>query len=810
MYTQVKLGGVWFPLDCTFGSGFLDSSMHFNRVYSQDYFAAPPEQWIFTHWPQNASWQLLQVPLTLEEVQPLIPVSMSTFALGVEPQTWTECICIPKGSVNPTVTVRFNNSNLFFSAKLVEQVKRGDSQHITLESSGFIDMIFIQRSGTDVTVRAAIPHTGDFTLNVYAHKTNDSQLQNAQLCLSYHIQCDVCPHSHVGYPTLYNLASPAFDFELLHWNIPEKAYVSESPTGKVDIVFQAQPGLRFYHTLISGKSKGPNDSASSDIYSYRSIIICNPNNPNLYMLRVVFPCEGWWTVYLCASDNNCTSGYTALLNYHIFAKVGFQDLFYPHLLSHDVHLLSPEPLSSTGNEILVVPFRFPELLDLQCYQTFEQVAGESIEEYTQVEYLGSASPETPSNHIYQLKIIFPKPGRWYTHVFAKRKSDSTQKSYTGLFNICANVKGMLENTVFPYFNFVVSESLNMKLFNRDPVTFADDGKPFTFHFLAPQQTDFLHSLEPICEHGGSTHDHSGNDERFLQHCTLLSSEASGNLSTYTLSTVFPYASKWALRLFGSTPNSSKYELILQFVFNVSNPMPNVGYVKVFPGSQQLGVSIPAENLLYQISCDSAQFELPFNAPDHIHFVWNMQLHSESEKHYQQAFVHYLPDHSPNHILHMVFPKPGEWVCHLFAKQVNNGESDRKQKHYQSILELQIQANTFADHLSFPQIFEPFRTSFDMQIRRSTLPLISKVGKLPSTLTIPFYSPPSVKFWHDANVANKSEQSVTRMISDLKTGLHELIVDITELGCWTISLYAQDINSPSKTWTAVLRHIVIAE
>lgn len=46
-------------------------------------------------------------------------------------------------------------------------------------------------------------------------------------------------------------------------------------------------------------------------------------------------------------------------------------------------------------------------------------------------------------------------------------------------------------------------------------------------------------------------------------------------------------------------------MILQFVFNVSNPMPDAGYVKLFPGAQQLGVSIPAENLLYQISYDSA-------------------------------------------------------------------------------------------------------------------------------------------------------------------------------------------------------------
>ena len=51
----------------------------------------------------------------------------------------------------------------------------------------------------------------------------------------------------------------------------------------------------------------------------------------------------------------------------------------------------------------------------------------------------------------------------------------------------------------------------MKFFNRDPVTFTDDGKPFTddgkpftFHFLAPL-TFLICWSWPICEHGGSTH-----------------------------------------------------------------------------------------------------------------------------------------------------------------------------------------------------------------------------------------------------------------------------------------------------------------
>ena len=780
--------------------------MHFNRVYSQDYFAARPEKWILTHWPLSAPQQLLQRPLTLEEVQPLIPVSIPTFALGVEPKTWSECIYIPEGWGDPTmkVNLKATNSDLFFSAKLVECEKSGSLEPNGAEASGFERTTFIEMSGDDVTIRAVMPHRGRFTLNVYVHSISRDSLQKYPLCLSYQIQCEIDPCLYVGYPMTYRMASAAFGFELLHWNIPEKAYISENTGGRVDIVFKAQPGLRFYHSLISGKSDSLNANAS-DIHNYKSIIVCDPNNPSLYMLRAIFPSEGWWTVYLCASNSNVshcdgTSGYTGLLNYHIFAKVCSQDLFYPHLLSPDVRLLSPEPISASGSDILVVPFSSAEILDFHCYLTYELVAGMSIEECAQVESLDSSLPEKPSGHMYQLKVIFPKPGRWYVHVFAKDKSGPTETSIAGLFNICVDVEGAMKNCSFPYLNPIVAGSLNIKLLSNDLVTFADNGEPFIFQFLAPQAVDLRHSLEESdCENGSST---QGQNDIFLQHCTFLSSEASGNLSTYTLRAVFPCAGKWAVRLFAVGPNSDDCELAIQLTFNVSNPTPGVGYPIVLPAFQRLGLHIPDENLLYPTSCDKSQFELPFNAPEDVHFTWSMQplSESDSETYYQQAFVHYLQDHSPNRILHMVFPKSGEWVLHLHAKPTSVSA-------YCPVLELRIGTNAFSDHLSLPQIFEPFITMFEMKIDKSTLPLISRVRKLPSSLTIPFYSPPSVKFWH---VANEGVQSVTRMISNPESGLHELVAEFTEVGRWSISLYAQNIESSSTSWTAVLQHTVIAE
>jgi len=185
----------------------------------------------------------------------------------------------------------------------------------------------------------------------------------------------------------------------------------------------------------------------------------------------------------------------------------------------------------------------------------------------------------------------------------------------------------------------------------------------------------------------------------------------------------------------------------------------------------------------------------------------MQLHSESEACNHQAFVHYLQGHSPNRILHMVFPRLGEWVLNLFAKSTSNSIESYG---YFPVLEFQIRANAFSDHISFPQIFEPFRTTFEMKIEKSALPLISKVHNLPSSLTIPFYSPTSVKFWHEANVANEGVESVTRMISNSETGFHELVVEFSKVGCWTISLSAQNIESSSNAWATVLQHVVIVE
>lgn len=69
----MKILDVWFPVDCTHGSG--DKPDPF-------YFAIPPEQLIYTHMPQSDAWQLLEHPLPLEAFKCRIAPSNYYFKYG--------------------------------------------------------------------------------------------------------------------------------------------------------------------------------------------------------------------------------------------------------------------------------------------------------------------------------------------------------------------------------------------------------------------------------------------------------------------------------------------------------------------------------------------------------------------------------------------------------------------------------------------------------------------------------------------------------------------------------------------------------
>lgn len=804
------IGGIPHLLDCTFASGYVLSSI-FYKSFNCHYFVVPPQQMILTHLPSDDSLQFLKEPLTLEKFQPLIPMSPSAKGLGIEPEAWSEVIEIVD---DPVVHIRLRckeNVNVLASLSATNEARIYD----TAKSDSQEKFIFSCREENMVHIRAIPPQKGQFFLNIYACESLENESsQSYHLVVSYLLKNKREIMNQVGYPLVNRAEVSAFNFKLIHWNAPNRDYCCEN-FGKLDVVFRARPDLQFYHCIIPGEFATPDPTQGNDTYRFNTLVVQNEDgDPSLYMLRTIFPTQGWWTLHLYAkkpgNDNNFESlqkGYALVVTYNVYVQISLPEQSYPNMLSPYISMLQPESISSSGDEIFSFYFNSSKTFDFHSYLTFEEQTGESMDNFTTIKTV------TESNQC-KLSAIFPKSGTWYVHVFGKDVNDPLQKSYLGLFVLQMKVKGSLRNTIFPKLNQSLAKALNVHYPNSGSVTFQDNGSPFVCQILVPKGgcIDLIHSIKP--HNAGDTRRTSS--EALLQHRTSLSfSPSTDNYNSSilcSLKAVFPWAGTWTVQLFAASVGYKRYVSLIEVSLPVNNPTPDVCYIKIHPSFHHLNLSIPERFLSYNPTTDASEMEIPFSAPESIQFVWNIEFIKTGEKFFQQAIIHNQEETSSqdyNHILHVIFPKPGEWIFQLYGRK--NGDETQQKHNYQSVIEIRIKASSFNNELGFPHIFDPFQRVFGMKLVKEKLPLITKVTSLPSKIIIPFYSPPNVKLWHDIEVDNSSNAQPTAQLNqDSISGCHELTVEVNKVGRWTVILYAQLTDAEKKNWTAVLKHTISSE
>ena len=793
-------GSVQCLLDCTFASGYVTSSMNFCKSFNRYYFAVPPQKLILTHWPSSDALQLLCEPLTLESFQPLIPFPASADGLGIEPETWSEVIEVVD---DPVVCVKFKcRDNVRVLSTLIAANECKDHE---VPAKGKEILTFVTKKDNETSIRATPPNKGQFVLNIYACASAESpSSQKHRLVLSYLIQNKREVMQQVGYPVVNSTAALDFNLRLLYWNAPQRDFCCENQ-GKLDVVFRARPDLQFYHYITPGKpgdAMAQNPPQVSDQCHFNTITVQNEDgDPNLYMLRGVFPAQGWWTLYLYAkksdlTESNQTSGYALVATYSVYVGVGNPSQSYPNILSPCISMLQPEPISASGNEIFSFIFNSSKCFDYHSYLTYNEQTAESVDNLTVVERIAGTNK-------CKLNVIFPRPGKWYVHVFGKDITDSRQVSYSGLFVLQLQVDGLLKNTTFPKVNRAFATTLNVKCPNSGSITFQDDGSPFNYKVIVPEGSiDFIHSIKP----------HSSRDVNFndnlLQHCSSLSFEKckeDSKFSVCSLNAVFPWAGTWTVQLFAASTGSNRYEYLIETKVVVNTPTPNVCFIKLHPPFYNLQLSIPDKFLSYNPSTDKCEIEIPFKAPECIQFVWNMEFVKSGEKFIHQAIVHHQDDSTLNRVLQLIFPKPGEWLFHLYAK-TDVSEKQGNDHNYQSVMELRINVSSFNNESGFPHTFEPFRSVFGMKLNKEMLPLVSKVTNIPTTVSIPFYCQPNVKLWYDIDVDSGATSQPAAQLKSTSECCHEVLIDIDKRGKWTVTLYAQNSDSSRKNWTAVLKHV----
>lgn len=83
-WNAVMIDGRWELLDCTWASGLFYEGVGYRKKFDAFFFCTPPEQFLYTHFPEEARWQLVENPVSLEQFErmPYLKAPFFTRRLG--------------------------------------------------------------------------------------------------------------------------------------------------------------------------------------------------------------------------------------------------------------------------------------------------------------------------------------------------------------------------------------------------------------------------------------------------------------------------------------------------------------------------------------------------------------------------------------------------------------------------------------------------------------------------------------------------------------------------------------------------------
>lgn len=789
IYLQVEINDAWVLLDCSYGPRSVAHGWQTDCSLSQYYFAVPPEQMIFTHWPQDQCWQLLEKTYDFSNVELLVAPHAGVFALGITAVTCCEEVELKADLPGPVVHVELRAPpSLHLSARLAGSVPARSLD--ATRQCGEDRTTYIHREGEKVHIYVLCPAEGKYCLQIFAR----SLLSDPQMfCFSYYVANHVPGNEYCDCPVMYQMAAAAFKFQLLSWNTPQVPFIAKNESGKMDITFNAAQNIKFHHYIVP--SRHANDSSQA-LYYYTHLAR-HKTDPQCCLMQVLFPTEGWWNVFIWCSSNSVsdgsTSGYTLVANIRMYACIGIKGQTFPHITSPAITFDNSHPILVRDGEVLEVPFGYSDDGEvLEAYISRDRTnAVYPMADYATVEDMMSGGR-------YLLRAVLPQPGKWEICVVAKKASGSSPTEVM-VFQLFADVERGLNNAVFPYLFTATAVDLGVRLVDSKPVIYPRDGGLFLFSFEAPDGVEFQHGIQLVPDPDVP----SNKSSSVVDYCTYLQFPSSA-CNLHTIHSTFPSPGVWSVVVYARKGSSGVFYQVIS-VSNLEISMTAqiaLCYPKINPSFH--GMFIPSNCLPCPSVIEQTEFRLPFSAPGSLYFSCSMNMESSEECTFDHAFVHNTED--GKYLLHIIFPKPGVWFIYVNSMRGSVGKEETK-----LLFQLKLKAVAYKKDFAFPQVFEPFYTNFKMSISDAHLPLLQRVGKRPSSLVIPFNCPSDVLLWHLAQVNEVVYEAATQIPPSVEPGKHELVVNFNKSGIWIITLYAQHVSAENKTvWTPVLRHTVSVE
>jgi hypothetical protein len=169
-WNAVLINGSWYLMDSTWGAGYVSGEGKYVRRFDDHFFMTPPSQFIYSHFPEDARWQVLDKPVSKQEFEQLVYLEAEFFNLGLKVVQRNGTISADK-QINVSIKAPVD---VLMMAKL-EYADHGAS------GEALDGYTFCQREGERYDIYAQFPEEGSYILKAYAKKKDNPGEYNSVL-----------------------------------------------------------------------------------------------------------------------------------------------------------------------------------------------------------------------------------------------------------------------------------------------------------------------------------------------------------------------------------------------------------------------------------------------------------------------------------------------------------------------------------------------------------------------------------------------------------------------------------------------------
>ena len=197
-WNAVCTDGKWRLVDSCWGAGHGEDSHHHDGKarFKEHHFAMPPEQFALTHLPQDDRWQLLAVPITMEQFEKAVAPEPQFFKLGISVASHTSSIIHSKSG---DVQIKINNPR---TALLLAHLHPADDKKEALEGH-----TLVQTHDGVSTVNVHCPSAGEFVVKLYGRQPPTNR-QGGGLSYGFLMSYTILtkagkPNRHARFPKIF-------------------------------------------------------------------------------------------------------------------------------------------------------------------------------------------------------------------------------------------------------------------------------------------------------------------------------------------------------------------------------------------------------------------------------------------------------------------------------------------------------------------------------------------------------------------------------------------------------------------------------